>query len=135
MGSDVSYEDMMNNSELRKLYTASVTGQDTVDGRTCWNVEMVATTEAVACQKRVTCVDAETFIPLKQELYALSGMLLKTWTMSDVRKVDDRWVPHRMRVEDKLQEGTYTEILIEESKFGVDLPDEVFTMRWLERVE
>jgi outer membrane lipoprotein-sorting protein len=135
MGSDVSYEDMMDNSELRKLYTATVSGADAVDGRACWKVEMVATTEEVAYAKRVTCIDQETYIPLKQELYALSGMLLKTWTMSDVRKDGERWVPHRMRIEDELQDGTYTEIVIEESTFGVTLPDEVFTLRWLERVE
>lgn len=135
MGSDVSYEDMTNNDELRKLYRATVTGEGTVDGRKCWKLEMVATTEEVTYPKRVTCVDAETSIPLSQELYALSGMLLKTWTMSDVRKVGDRWVPHRMRIEDKLQQGTYTEIVVEETTFGVDLPEQVFTTRWLERLK
>ena len=98
-----------------------------------------------ACMERITQRSStqratlgkisETSIPLRQDLYALSGMLLKTWTMSDVRKEGDRFVPHRMRVEDKLQPGSYTEILIEASKFGVDLPEEVFTLRWLERVE
>ncbi len=133
MGSDVSYEDMTNNAELRKLYTATVTGEGAVDGRKCWKLEMKATTEEVTYAKRVTCVDAETWIPLSQELYALSGMLVKTWTMSDVRKVGDRWVPHKMRIEDKLQAGSYTEITTEESTFGVALPEEVFTLRWLER--
>jgi outer membrane lipoprotein-sorting protein len=133
MGSDVSYEDMTNNAELRKLYTATVSGEGLVDGRKCWKLEMVATTEEVTYHKRVTCIDAETSIPLSQELYAVSGMLLKTWTMSDVKKVGDRWVPHKMRIEDKVQQGSYTEILIEETKFGVSLSEEVFTLRWLER--
>jgi outer membrane lipoprotein-sorting protein len=133
MGSDVSYEDMTNNAELRKLYTATVTGEGAVEGRKCWKLEMVATTEEVTYHKRVTCIDTETSIPLSQELYAVSGMLLKTWTMSDVRKVGERWVPHKMRIEDKVQKGSYTEILIEESTFGVALPEEVFTLRWLER--
>jgi outer membrane lipoprotein-sorting protein len=135
MGSDVSYEDMTNNTELRKAYKASVTGEGSVDGRKCWKLEMVATNEEVTYPKRVTCVDAETWIPLSQEMYALSGMLLKTWTMSDIRKIDDRWVPHRMRIEDKLQQGSYTEIVILETTFGVSLPEEVFTTRWLERVQ
>ena len=133
MGSDVSYEDMTNNAELRKLYTATVTGEGTVDGRKFWMLEMKATTEEVTSAKRVTCVDAETWIPMQQELYALSGMLVKTWTMSDVRKVGDRWVPYKMRIEDELQQGSYTEITTEETTFGVALPEEVFTLRWLER--
>jgi outer membrane lipoprotein-sorting protein len=135
MGSDVSYEDMTSNDELRKLYRATVTGAGEVDGKKCWKLELVATTEAVTYPKRVSCVDAETFIPLSQELYALSGMLLKTWTMSDIRRVGERWVPHRMRITDALQEGTHTEIVVEETTFGAALPEsgEVFTMRWLER--
>lgn len=133
MGSDVSYEDMTNNAALRTLYTATVTGQDVVDGRKCWKLELVATTEEVTYAKRVTCVDAETSIPLSQELYALSGMLMKTWTMSDLRKVGERWVPHRMRISDALQQGSYTEITIEETSFGAPIPEEVFTLRWLER--
>lgn len=133
MGSDVSYEDMTNNAELRKLYTATVTGESVVDGRKCFKLEMVAVTEEVTYSKRVTCIDTETSIPLSQELYALSGMLLKTWTMSDIRKVGDRYIPYTMRIEDKLQQGSYTQITIEETTFGVPLPEEVFTLRWLER--
>jgi len=135
MGSDVSYEDMMNNTHLVDAYTATVTGEDTVDGRKCWRVEMIAKDETVTYPKRVTCVDAETYIPLRQELFALSGMLLKTWTMGDVRKdpTSGKWVPFTMRIEDKLQEGTYTEILVQDMKFGVEVPDEVFSTRWLER--
>ena len=48
--------------------------------------ELKAKDDSVTYPKRVTYVDKQTFVPLKQELYALSGMLLKTWTMSDVKE-------------------------------------------------
>lgn len=135
MGSDVSYEDMMNNLDWSEQYTAEVAGESEVDGRPCWRVEMTATDDSVTYAKRITCVDKETSIPLQQELYAVSGMLLKTWTMSDIRKheASGRWVAHQMRIEDELQEGTHTTIRLEDVSFGVEVPDEVFSTRWLER--
>ncbi|MCP4804290.1 MAG: outer membrane lipoprotein-sorting protein [Proteobacteria bacterium] len=133
MGSDISYEDMMESSSWQDMYTASVTGQDTFEDRPCWVVEMIATDESVAYPKRVVCVDAENKVPVRQELYAVSGMLLKVWTMHDAKQYGDRWYPSRMKVEDKLQEGTYTEMIFEEMSFSVELEDEVFSQRWLER--
>ena len=133
MGSDISYEDMMESSSWQNAYTASVTGQDTFEDRPCWVVEMIAKDDSVTYPKRVVCVDTENFIPVRQELFALSGMQLKEWTMHDPKQYGDRWYPSRMRVEDKLQEGTYTEMIFEEMEFSVDLEDEVFSQRWLER--
>ncbi len=135
MGSDVSYEDMTNNSTLAESYTATVTGDSTVDDRACWTLELIAKDESVTYPKRVTCVDKQTYIPLKQSMYALSGMLLKEWTMTDVRKdeASGRFIPYKMRIEDKLQQGTYTDIVQEEVRFGVDVPEHVFSTRWLER--
>ena len=86
MGSDVSYEDMMSSNQVRKRYTAKVIGEDTVDGRKCWKLEMKAKDDSVSYPRRMSWIDQEVYIPVKQELYALSGMLLKTWTMSDAKE-------------------------------------------------
>lgn len=134
MGSDVSYEDLMSSRELRKRYTATVTGEDEVGGRPCWKLEMKAKDESVTYQKRVSCVDQETFIPLEQKLYALSGMLLKTWTMSDPKDLPGgRKYPTKMTVVDHVKKESITRIEFKELEFSVDLPKEVFSLRWLER--
>lgn len=134
MGSDVSYEDMMASRELRKQYTAKVTGESTADGHACWTLEMVAKDDSVTYPKRVTCVDKKTFIPLKQDLYALSGMLLKTWTMSDVKEFGGgRKFPTRMTVQDHVKKQSVTKVEFKSIEFGVQFPREVFSLRWLER--
>ena len=83
--------------------------------------------------KRVIWIDQKTLIPVRQELYALSGMLLKTWTMDDVREIDGKQIPFHMVVADQLRAGSRTELTTEEMKLGVTLEDEVFSLRWLER--
>lgn len=134
MGSDISYEDLMASREMRSRYEAKVTGESTVDGRACWTLEMKAKDDSVTYPKRVTCVDKETYIPLEQKLYALSGMLLKTWTMSDVEKHDNgRLYPRKMTIEDHVKKDSVTRLEFEEMKFGIEFPREVFSLRWLER--
>jgi len=134
MGSDVSYEDLMASRELRAMYRAAVTGEGQVEGRACWKLELVAVDATVSYPKRVSWVDRQTYLPLKQELYALSGMLLKTWTMSDPRQYEGgRIYPGRMVIQDQVKKDSVTRIEFKELKFGVPLEKEVFTLRWLER--
>jgi hypothetical protein len=129
----MSYEDMMQASAWRKLYTGSVLGEETVDGRPTWKLELKATSADVSYPRRLVWVDQATFIPVKQELYALSGMLLKAWSMSDVKDFGGRQFPTKMVIEDKVQANSRTELVFEELKFAVALESEVFSMRWLER--
>jgi len=133
MGSDISYEDMMNGEDMRSAYKATIEGEDTFDGRPCWKLVMIAHDDSVSYPKRVSWIDKELYIPLKQELYALSGMLLKTWTMTDIKLFDGRQYPTRMTISDHLKKGSKTTLTFSEMTFGVKFPGEVFSRRWLER--
>jgi hypothetical protein len=70
---------------------------------------------------------------VRQELFALSGMLLKTWSMDTPKQFDSRWYPTRMILEDKLQEGTRTTLEFSDLTFGESVDQSVFGRRWLER--
>ena len=133
MGSDISYEDMMQTSDFDEMYEAKIDGDGTFAGRACWKLVATARDETVSYPKRIIWIDKENNMPLQQELYALSGMLLKTWSMSDIRLIEGRPVAHRMELSDKLRTDSRTEIIVENVSFGVKLEEEVFTLRWLER--
>ncbi|MBW1881716.1 MAG: outer membrane lipoprotein-sorting protein [Deltaproteobacteria bacterium] len=133
MGSDISYEDMMESNDFEEMYEATVLGAEEVEGRSCWKVEAIGRDNTVTYPKRVFWIDKEHLIPVRQELYALSGMMLKVWTMSEVEQHGDRWVPMHMEIADQLREGSKTVLHIEDMTFGVALEDEVFSKRWLER--
>lgn len=133
MGSDVSYEDMMEAAEFEKRYDAEVTGIEDLDGRPHYKVVATAKDESVTYPKRIIWIDKEHKIPSKQELYALSGMLMKTWTMSDIEVIEGRPVAKKMVISDQLKEGSRTELLIDEVTFGVPVEEETFSLRWLER--
>ncbi len=133
MGSDMSYEDMMSTADFDEMYDATVLGSEELDGRTHWKIEALAKDGTIAYPKRVIWIDEAYMIPTKQELYALSGMLLKTWTMSNVQVIDGQNMPMLMVIADELKEGSATTIITETLSFDVQLEEEVFSRRWLER--
>lgn len=127
MGSDMSYEDMMDDRKLTDIYDAVVIAEEVVDGRNCYKVEMIANVEDVAYYKRVVWVDFERFVPLKEELYAKSGTLLKQTTLKDVKRIDGRWFPTSMVYKDMMKQGKGTEFNILSVQFNQKIPEYIFT--------
>ena len=133
MGSDLSYEDMMDDKKMQDHYDAVVVGTDTVDNRICWLIELLAKTKDIAYEMRKIWVDQKRFIPLRQELYAKSGKLLKRMELSDVVEIKNRWYPKYMLFKDMLKEGAGTEFIIEDIEFDVDIPEYRFSKAALRR--
>ena len=126
MGSDLSYEDMMDDRKLTDKYNALVIGADEVDGRACWVLELRAKSEDVSYHQIKMWVDQQRNIPLKEEWYAKGGKLLKQTVLSDVRKVGDRWFPMKITYQDMLKTGGGTEFIIQEIQFGTAIPETRF---------
>ena len=127
MGSDLSYEDMMEDSKLRDNYDAVVVGEEEVNDVDCWIVELQANTGDVAYQSMKTWVDKRRYIPLKEERYAKSGKLLKKTELFDVKQIDGRWFPTRIVFKDMLKSGEGTEFVIDDIEFNTEIPEYLFT--------
>jgi outer membrane lipoprotein-sorting protein len=127
MGSDLSYEDLMEDSRLTDRYNAKVTGTEIIDGRNCWIIELIAFVPEVAYQGMKIWVDQERDIPLREEMYAKSGTLLKRSELSNVERINERWYPKRLVFKDMLKEGMGTELIIDDIQFNVTIPDHIFS--------
>jgi outer membrane lipoprotein-sorting protein len=127
MGSDMSYEDLMEDKKLIDHYNAEVTGNEIVNDRKCWVVKLTAFDPAVAYQGKKLWVDAERNIPLREELFAKSGTLLKRTELSDVEIINGRWFPKRIVFKDMLKEGDGTEFIMEGIEFNVKIDDYIFS--------
>ena len=133
MGSDMSYEDMMEDEKLTDKYQAEVEGTEQIDERPCYILELVANTEDVSYYRRKIWIDRERYVPLKEELYAESGKLLKETTLSEVEKISGRWFPRKIRFKDMLKGGDGTEFVIDQIQFNVDIPEYIFSKASLKR--
>jgi outer membrane lipoprotein-sorting protein len=127
MGSDLSYEDMMDDRKLTDIYSASVIGNEEVDGRKTIVLELKAKVPDVAYHARKMWIDTEHFVPLKEELFAKSGQLLKRTTFSDVKQIQGRWFPTTIVYKDMLKDGEGTEFRMTSIKFNQSIPDYIFT--------
>lgn len=133
MGSDLSYEDMMEDRELTEVYDATVTSEEQIDGRNTWVLELTAKVEDATYQRRKMWIDQERYVPLKEELYAKSGQLLKKTTMKDVVQIEGRWFPKTVIYKDMLKEGEGTEFTMTDIAFNQQIPDYIFSKASLKR--
>ncbi|MDP4176473.1 MAG: outer membrane lipoprotein-sorting protein [Bacteroidota bacterium] len=133
MGSDLSYEDMMEDRKLTDLYNARIIAEEKNGDRDTWILELKAKTDNVAYYLRKIWVDKERFVPLKEELFAKSGQILKRTELKDIRKVQGRWFPFSVLYKDMLKEGNGTEFKISDIKFDQDIPDYIFTKAALKK--
>jgi outer membrane lipoprotein-sorting protein len=127
MGSDLSYEDMMDERKMTEIYSAKISGNETIDGRNTWVLLLTARVEDVAYYSQKLWVDTERYIPLQQEMFAKSGQLLKKATLSDVKQIQGRWFPMTIKYKDVLKEGDGTEFRMTIVKFDQVIPDYIFT--------
>lgn len=127
MGSDLSYEDMMEDPELLNLYDANVIEEETFLDRPCWVLELTAKVEDISYHSRKIWVDIERFVSLKENRYAKSGKLLKTTEVKRVVRIEDRWVPTHIIFKDVLKSGKGTEFVLESIEFNADIPEYLFT--------
>ena len=128
MGSDMSYNDMMEDRPMEELYEATLEGSIMIDGRDHWTMVLEARVKGLSYPKRRAWIDKEYLLPTKEELYAKSGKLLKTSTMEGIKRVQGRWFPSRFVFKDELKRNSKgTEWVIDDIKFDVDIPDSRFS--------
>ena len=134
MGSDMSYNDMMEDRPLIELYEATLEGSVEIDGRGHWIMLLEAKVKGLSYPKRRAWIDKEYLLPMKEELYAKSGKLLKTSTMDGIKKVHGRWFPSRFVFKDELKRNSKgTEWVIDEIEFDIDIPESRFSKALLRK--
>jgi len=130
MGSDFSYQDIMESDKLTDLYDFEIIAEEEIDGRLCYVLEGVAREGVkVSYYRRVSWIDKERFIGLKEELYTQSGKLLKETKLNEVQEIEGRWIPIDSVMENKLRKDTYTGFKIVQIDFNPEIPEETFTLQ------
>jgi outer membrane lipoprotein-sorting protein len=137
VGSDFSYGDIL----LPKvpLYRHTLTHSEAVDGHDCFVVESVPATDTVKTNsgysRRLTWVRKDNFLETKVTYYDLSGRLLKTQLVTHHELVEpdtQRWIAKQREMTNH-QTGHKTVLRFDRLEPGVDVPDDRFSIRYLER--
>jgi outer membrane lipoprotein-sorting protein len=96
-------------------------------------LELTARVPDVTYYSRKQWIDKEMYVTLKAELYAKSGKLMKEITVSEFKNIDQHTFPTSIKMVNRLRRDTYTELILENVKLDISIPDRVFTKAYLER--
>jgi len=130
MGSDFSYQDLMESDKLTDLYDFKIIKEEELDGRPCYVLEGIAREGVkVSYYRRVSWIDKERFIGLKEELYAESGRILKETKVNKIEEIEGRWVAVDSVMENKLRKDTYTQFILIQISFNPEIPEETFSLQ------
>ena len=133
MGSDLSYEDMLEDEKLSLAYTATIEKTETIEGVQCLVLILTAKNKNKTYQTRKVWADPERKIVLREQRFAKSGKLLKRIDFKDYFATGDRLFPRRMIFRDMLKENTRTTYFFDEVKFDLKIPPKYFSQRILKR--
>ena len=134
MGSDMSYNDMMEDRPIDELYSATIEGSIMLNGRDHWIMILDAKVKGLSYPKRRSWVDKEYLLPKKEELYAKSGKLLKTASLEGIKKIEGRWFPSKFVYKDELKRNSKgTEWIIDNIQFNKKIPNSRFSKALLRK--
>ena len=133
MGSDLSYEDAVENEKLIDRYDPVLSGSEAVNGRDCWTVDLTAKKRTESYPKRKLWIDRETGDCLRYELFALSGAALKEYVLNRVEVFRGRRFPVEIEIRDLLRKGSKTTMIMRNVVMDSPIADSVFSQRNLER--
>ncbi|MDR0707056.1 MAG: outer membrane lipoprotein-sorting protein [Treponema sp.] len=133
MGSDLSYEDTIENEKLSARYTPVLSGSGVFNGRDAWFLDLTAKKKTESYPKQKLWIDKENGDLLHYELYALSGAKLKEFTLLRVQVIEGRRFPVEYEMRDLLRKGSKTTFIMRNAVLDRPIPDSVFSQRNLER--
>jgi hypothetical protein len=113
-GTGVTYEDLA----MKFLYwpNARVGGENSIEMRNCWKLELKAPSRQSAYSNIYLWVDKEGGALMRMDGFDWSGQLAKRFQVVSGQKIDGRWFLKQMRIEEfipgtkKVRTRTYLEI-------------------------
>ena len=133
MGSDLSYEDTMDNAPLSTRYTPVILRTETRNGRSAWVLELTAISRTESYPMRRLWIDQQNNDLLRQELFALSGAMLKEYNLIRVEVIGGRRFPVEVEFRDLLRRGSRTVFTMRNVVLDRPIADSVFSERNLRR--
>lgn len=134
-GSDFSYEDMGTGDAFITDFETKLIGDEKKQDADCYKVELTKKQNSdIAYSKLVMWVNKENFVPLTIDYHDEKNpdVLLKTLVVSDIETIQGIPTGKKMMMIN-LADNTHTTMTIKEVKYNMELDDELFTERGLDK--
>ena len=123
-GTDFSFEDL----EERDVdqYDYSMLGSDTVDGASCWKIEMTPKKGRSHYTRSIAWIRKDNYV-LERLDHFVDDDVVKRLTNSSIENVQGIWTARQLEMAD-LRRGTRTRLTLEQVKYNTPLNDREFTI-------
>jgi len=130
VGSDFTYEDVSGRDIDLDTYT--LLKEATIEGHNCYVVESRPKNGTAGYTRKVSWIDKETFLPIKEEYYDLQGRLGRVFRAMEIEEIEGIPTVTR-RLMENVRRKHKTEVVFRDVTYKLSLPDRLFTERYLRR--
>ena len=128
VGSDFSYEDV---SGRHWTDDNHVIGADAeLNGRAVWVIESTPKEEYKGFAKKITYIDQENYLPLKEEYFSDKGKMIKRMTSAKIEVIEGITTVLERKMEN-LKKGSHTVVAFSSIDYNTGLTSDLFTERYL----
>jgi len=128
MGSDFSNKDISKSTDIIDQYDHKLLEAITIDGHEVYIIESIPHEDAAVVWGKEVLTIRDDFVMLKHQFWDQDDMLVKAFTTLEIREFDGREVSAVMRMQEEEKPGQWTEIRVEDNKFDIELPANLFTL-------
>jgi len=135
MGSDFTNDDLLRESSLVKDYEHEVLGEVEIDGRMCWQIELLPKPDAaVVWGKIILHIYQAEYIHLRSEFYDEEGDLVNVMQGKKIEKIGGRTLATITIMKPVNEPGKMTILEYHRLDFETTVPREYFTSQYMKRV-
>ena len=130
MGSDLTNDDLVNESSIVNDYSHKILGSETLQGYDCYKIELIPDENApVVWGKIISWISKSEYYTLKNEYYDEDGNLVNVERLSQIKSFNDRNIPTKFEIEpvNKADHVTVMEIL--NIRFNEKMDDSFFSIQ------
>jgi len=131
VGTDFSYDDIASMDRKTELDNHRILRQERFRDRDCYVIESIPVDQNYQYGRMVQWIDRENFVLYQIELFDRRGNQVKLLEILEFREVQGRLAPVVTRMT-TLAAGTSTTINVEILRYDDNIPEGVFTQRFLE---
>ena len=128
MGSDFSNKDVAKADDIIDQYTHTLIDTRDADGVKLFEIESVPLEDAAVVWGREVLLIREDNIVAEHRFYDQDGELVKSLQTLDIGELGGRMVALRQRMQKVDSPDEWTEIQVLDAEYGVDIPDNFFTL-------
>ena len=135
MGSDMTNDDLVNESSIIKDYDHKIVGEESLEGYDCYKIELIPHEDApVVWGKIYSWVSKTKYFALKNEYYDEEDFLINVETLSNIKDVGDRTIPTKFTIIPIDKEDHYTEMEFVNIKFNIKIDESFFSIQNMKRI-